>query len=320
MGPREPRRDAALRPGPAVGRQRPRRLEPQPQPVHRPAPRRPRPRSTARPTASASSTRATSSPRPRSTRSTRPGSGSGSARTRSPGRSSRAASFATPEAVLVYSDAGLGAMSDALHGLYRERLARGIVARPAAAGPAQQLGGDLLRLRRGPSSLDDRDGRPRPRGRAVRPRRRLVRRARRRRPPRSATGSSTGASCPNGLDGLAGQGRGARHRVRPVDRARDGQRAEPAVRGAPGLGDRRPRPAADREPPAARPRHVAARRSSTTSFGVLSEVLGQRPDLVRQVGHEPDHHRAVQHRACRPTARASSSTATSSASTTCTPG
>ena len=34
-------------------------------------------------------------------------------------------SFATPEAIVVYSDAGLGAMSDALHGLYRERLARG---------------------------------------------------------------------------------------------------------------------------------------------------------------------------------------------------
>jgi Alpha-galactosidase len=34
-------------------------------------------------------------------------------------------SFTTPEAVLVYSDAGLGAMSDALHRLYRERLARG---------------------------------------------------------------------------------------------------------------------------------------------------------------------------------------------------
>ena len=34
-------------------------------------------------------------------------------------------SFATPEAVLVYSDAGLDAMSDALHRLYRERLARG---------------------------------------------------------------------------------------------------------------------------------------------------------------------------------------------------
>ena len=34
-------------------------------------------------------------------------------------------SFATPEAILVRSDAGLGGMSDALHGLFRERLARG---------------------------------------------------------------------------------------------------------------------------------------------------------------------------------------------------
>ncbi len=33
--------------------------------------------------------------------------------------------FATPEALLTYSDAGLGAMSDALHRLLRERLARG---------------------------------------------------------------------------------------------------------------------------------------------------------------------------------------------------
>jgi alpha-galactosidase len=33
--------------------------------------------------------------------------------------------FATPEAVLVFSDAGLGAMSDAFHRLYRERLPRG---------------------------------------------------------------------------------------------------------------------------------------------------------------------------------------------------
>jgi alpha-galactosidase len=35
------------------------------------------------------------------------------------------AAFETPEAILVYSDAGLGAMSDALHALFRERLARG---------------------------------------------------------------------------------------------------------------------------------------------------------------------------------------------------
>jgi alpha-galactosidase len=35
------------------------------------------------------------------------------------------AAFQTPEAILVYSATGLGTMSDALHGLYRERLARG---------------------------------------------------------------------------------------------------------------------------------------------------------------------------------------------------
>ena len=90
------------------------------------------------------------------------------------------ASFATPEAILVYSDAGLGAMSDALHGLYRERLARGTWRDRAAAGPRQQLGGDLLRLRRG-QARRHRDRGTRPRRRAVRPRRRLVRRARQRR-------------------------------------------------------------------------------------------------------------------------------------------
>ena len=35
------------------------------------------------------------------------------------------AAFATPEAIVVHSTTGLGGMSDALHGLYRERLARG---------------------------------------------------------------------------------------------------------------------------------------------------------------------------------------------------
>ena len=43
------------------------------------------------------------------------------------------------------------------------------LARPAAAGPAQQLGGDLLRLRRGEAARH-RDRGARPRGRAVRPR------------------------------------------------------------------------------------------------------------------------------------------------------
>ena len=35
------------------------------------------------------------------------------------------ATFTTPEAVIAWSDGGIGALSDALHGLYRERLARG---------------------------------------------------------------------------------------------------------------------------------------------------------------------------------------------------
>ena len=225
-----------------------------------------------------------------------------------------------PEAVLVYSDAGLGgderraSTASTASGSPAAPGATGRGRSSSTTGRATYFDFDEDEARR------DRDVRPRPRRRAVRPRRRLVRPARRRHDRRSATGSSTGASCPNGLDGLAGRDRGARHELRAVDRARDGQRAERAVRGAPGLGDRRPRPAADREPPAARPRHVARRRSSTTSFDVLSEVLASAPDLVRQVGHEPEHHRAVQRRACRPTARASSSTATSSASTTCTPG
>jgi len=36
------------------------------------------------------------------------------------------AEFCTPEAILVYSEAGVGALSDAFHGLYRGRLARGV--------------------------------------------------------------------------------------------------------------------------------------------------------------------------------------------------
>ena len=173
------------------------------------------------------------------------------------------ATFATPEAVLVYSDAGLGAMSDALHGLYRERLARGHVARQAAAGPAQQLGGDLLRVRRGEAARD-RDRGARPRRRAVRPRRRLVRRARRRRPSLGDWFVDR-RKLPDGLDGAGRQGRGARAQVRPVDRARDDQRAEPPVRGAPGLG--RSASPAGRGPRAASSSSSTCRgpRSSTTS-------------------------------------------------------
>ena len=118
----------------------------------------------------------------------------------------------------------------------------------------------------------------RPRRRAVRARRRLVRRARRRRHARSATGSSTGASCPNG-----------HRRPRPSGSRRSGitfglwiepemvsERSE-LFEAHPdwAIGD--PRPAADREPPAARPRHGPRPRSSTTSSGVLSDVLASAP-------------------------------------------
>ena len=64
------------------------------------------------------------------------------------------AAFTTPEAVVAWSDAGLGALSRRVPrpvpGAARTRH----VARPAAPGPAQQLGGDLLRLRRGQARRD----------------------------------------------------------------------------------------------------------------------------------------------------------------------
>ena len=48
---------------------------------------------------------------------------------------------------MAYSDDGLGALSDAFHGLYRERLARGTWRDAPRPVLHQQLGGDLLRLR-----------------------------------------------------------------------------------------------------------------------------------------------------------------------------
>ena len=165
--------------------------------------------------------------------------------------------FATPEAVIGWSSDGLGALSDAFHRLFRERLARGTWRdrpRPVKVNnwEGTYFDFDADRL------LAMATVAQRARDRAVRPRRRLVREARRRhdlarrlvrRPPQAARRHRRAGP----------RDRGARPEVRPVDRAGDGQRAQPAVRGPPGLGDRRARPEADREPPAARPRHGPAR-------------------------------------------------------------
>ena len=184
-------------------------------------------------------------------------------------------------------------MSDALHGLYRERLARGTwrdAPRPVLINNWEATYFDFDE----DEAARDRDLGARPRRRAVRARRRLVRRARLRTTRRSATGSSTGASCPTGSTGSppgsrrSGSGFGLWIEPEMVSRA------EPPVRGAPGLG--RSASPAGRGPRAASSSSSTCRgpRSSTTSSASLSEVLGERADLVRQVGHEPDHHRAVQ--------------------------
>ena len=170
----------------------------------------------------------------------------------------------------------------------------GTLARPAPARPPQQLGGHLLRLRRAEAGRDG-DGGPRPRRRAVRPRRRLVRRARRRhdlarrlvRRPAQAAGRPRWARRPD---------RGARAPVRAVDRAGDGQRRRASCSTSTPTG--RSASPAGRGPRAASSSSSTCpgRRSSTTSSGSCRDVLGSAPIVLREVGHEPVHHRAVQPR------------------------
>ena len=163
---------------------------------------------------------------------------------------------------------GSARLSDAYHRAVPRAARPRDVARPAAAGPDQQLGGHVLRLRRAEAARD-RDRRAGPRDRAVRARRRLVRRARRRhdlarrlvrRPAQAARTASTGWPARIEALGLA---------LRAVDRARDGQPARASCsRAHPDWAIGIARPAADGEPPAARPRPVPAR--------------GRRPPLRRR--------------------------------------
>ena len=202
----------------------------------------------------------------RSTRSGPPGCGSASTPRRSRWRLEPGATFTTPEAVIAWSgDGPRRPVSDAFHGLFRERLARGPWRDRAAAGRAQQLGGDLLRLRPRP---DRRDRAARRKDLGVElfvlddgwfgaaRRRRLVARRLGRRPAQAARAASrrwpatsTAWGCKFGLW------------IEPemVNADSDLFRAHPdwAI-GVPGRG-------ADGEPPAARPRPRAGPRSSTTS-------------------------------------------------------
>ena len=85
MGARTPPRRATARAGAPVGLEHPRRVGPPAQPFHRPAPSEHGRSGTGRPSGSASCIRATSWPRRRSIRTRPRGSGSGSNRRRSPG-------------------------------------------------------------------------------------------------------------------------------------------------------------------------------------------------------------------------------------------
>ncbi len=268
VGARASRRRAAARPGPPVDRQPARRLGPRARSLRSSCAGPPRPRSAGEAygfslvysgnfLAEAEVEPVRDDPGPDRDRSRRlragpssPGASSARRRRSSPGRTT-----------------GLGGLSDAYHRLYRERLARGTWRDRPRPVLVNNWEGDLLRLRRGQAGRD-RDRRPRPRDRAVRPRRRLVRRARRRhelarRLVRRPAQAARRPRRPRPPD------RGPRSPLRPVDRARDGQRAEPALRRAPRLGDRRspgrPRTESRQQ---LRPRHVPAR--------------GRRPPLRRR--------------------------------------
>ena len=318
VGPREPRRDPAPAARPPVGRQRPRRLEPHPQPVHRAAPRdhhrggrrglRLQPRLLGQLPRRGRGRR----------RSTRPASGSGSARTRSPGRSSRATPSRPRRRCSSTRTPGSAAMSDALHGLYRERLARGTWRDRPRPVLLNNWEGDLLRLRRGEAARD-RDRRRATSASSCSSSMTAGSASATTTRARSATGSSTGASCPTASTASPPKVEALGIRfglwIEPEmvsERSRLFEAHPDWAIGVPG----RPRTESRQQ------LVLDMSRPEIVDHLVRRPVRGprQRPDLVHQVGHEPDDHRAVQHRPCRPTARASSSTATSSASTTCTPG
>ena len=199
--------------------------------------------------------------------------------------------FATPEAVLAYSSAGLDGLSAAYHALYRERLARGTwrdQPRPvlinnwegtyfdfdetklvAIASVARDLGIELFVLDDGWFGARDDDTSSL--GDWVVDRRKL----------------------PNGIDGLARriEALGLRFGlwIEPEMISERSQLFAAHPDWAIGIAGR-PR-TESRQPARARPVSTGDRRPPV--HGPV-RAAGQRADLVRQMGHEPEHHRARQ--------------------------
>ena len=200
------------------------------------------------------------------------------------------ATFTTPEAVIAWSGDGLGALSEALHGLYRERLARGPWRdrpRPVVlnnweatyfdfdhdrivgiARRAKALGVELFVLDDGWFGRRDDDDSSL--GDWVVDRRKL----------------------PGGIEALVRDVKGLGLQfgiwIEPEMVNADSD----LFRGPPRLGDRGARPRADGEPAAARARLRAARGRGPHRGRADGGAL-ERADRLRQVGHEPQHHRAV---------------------------
>ena len=222
--------------------------------------------------------------------------------------------FTTPEAVVVWTDQGLNGMSQAFHDLYRSRLARGTWRdRPRPV---------LLNNWEGTYFDFDAD--------------RLVEIARAARDlgielfvlddgwfgHRDADDSSLGdwvpdpRKLPDGLDGL-GRRIAKTAWGSDLDRTGDGKRGQRISSGRTRSWASTCRSPADGEPAAARPRHDPAR-CGRPPRRVARQCPRERTRELRQVGHEPEHHGAIRVDTPGRPSRASSSTATSLACTTCT--
>ena len=222
--------------------------------------------------------------------------------------------FRTPEAVLAWSDRGMGGVSEALHGLFRTRLARGMwrdADRPVLLNSWEGTHFDFDHERLVAMARQARG----PRHRAVRSRRRLVRGARRRHARAGRLDGEPGEA-PARAGGAGSGGPRSRDAVRSLDRARDGEPGQRPLPRPPGLG----RGYLGRRRTESRHQHVLDLANPAVVdhlFGAMTAILDRVP--VDYVKWDWNRFRPSLGRpSCRRSARASSSIATSSAFTTST--